>query len=319
MRQAAQTVVHSESNSRLRDYVVLCKPRISVMVILTVIVGGLLSGAAGHWMVLLNASIGVLLLAASGSAMNQYLERYTDFLMPRTAQRPLPGGRLSASEVVVFAAVTFGVGIAVMWMLCNLLVLSLGFATWVLYVWVYTPLKLRSVYNTMVGAIPGAMPILIGAAAGAEGVSATAWSFFAVLLIWQLPHFMSIAWLYRKDYAEGNMKMITVTDPSCFWAAVWAIGFSAMLLPVSVIPAWQVETWTGSIIMLIAGIALGGWYLLESIRFSRQVVTLPQQKRASKSDGRRDELATSAARRLLKVSLLYLPLYMFALVLSVLI
>ena len=316
MKSVSQT--QSITSSRVRDYVVLCKPRIAFMVVLTVMAGGLLSGAASELSVLLNAALGVVLIAASGCAMNQYLERYTDFLMVRTARRPLPGGRLSAAEVVIFAAITFGTGVAVMLMLCNWTITLLGIATWVLYVWVYTPLKIYTIYNTMVGAIPGALPILIGAAASDSGISFGAWSFFVVLLIWQFPHFMAIAWLYRRDYAEGGIKMITVTDPSGFWAGVWAVGFGSLLIPASVLPAFSVFNFWGQLATVVAGVGLGTWFLIASIRFARSVRTVSTH---SKGIARREHQSDDelAARRLLRVSLLHLPLYMLVLMIASLI
>ncbi len=311
MRPAIQT--KSVETSRLRDYVALCKPRIAVMVLFTVFVGGLLSGARSDLIGLANAALGVLLIASSGCALNQYLERYTDFLMFRTSKRPLPGGRLSATEVAVFGAVTFGVGIAIMWMLCNWWVAVLGFVTWFLYVWIYTPLKLHTVYNTMIGAIPGAMPILIGAAQSETGISPSAWSFFAVLLIWQFPHFMSIAWLYREDYADGKIQMITVVDPSGKWAGRWAVGFGLVLIPVGCLPALFVESRLGAVILLISAIALGIWFLMASMQFARVITS---RSWPSKSDQGSTPADVSISRKLLKVSLLYLPLYMLALLIA---
>jgi len=298
-----------KSQSRLRDYVVLCKPRISVMVLLTVFVGGLLSGLGAELMAIAHAAVGVLLIAASGCAANMYIERYTDFLMFRTSKRPLPSGRLSATEVALFAAITFGIGFGYMVANCHWLVAVLGLSTWILYVLVYTPMKRHSIFNTMVGAIPGAMPILIGAAAVNQGISVNAWLFFAVLLIWQFPHFMSIAWLYRKDYADGNLKMVTVTDPSGFWAGVWAIGFAVLLIPVSMMPALFLEGTLSFWLILISAILLGGWFLVASVRFANVI-----RKHQNGEDASRQ-----IARKLLRVSLMYLPLYMASLVIATLI
>ncbi len=304
MRILART--KSIEQSKIRDYIELCKPRIAMMVVLTVYVGGLLSGIGAEIWTLTAAAIGVLLVAASGCAMNQYLERYTDFMMPRTANRPLPGGRLSANETVIFGTITLALGLTMMFALCHWSVGTLGLVTWFLYVWVYTPLKGKTIYNTMVGAVPGAMPILIGAAAMENGINAATWWFFAVLCVWQFPHFMSIAWLYRKDYADGNLKMVTVTDPSGYWAGIWAIGFASALIPVSFMPAIFVENLVGRVLVVLAGIILGVWFLKASIRFATTV----------RVD--RGVTADVAARKLLRVSLMYLPLYMFALVVAVL-
>ena len=305
MRSFART--KTAEASKIRDYVELCKPRIAFMVVLTVYVGGLLSGIGADIWTLTSAAIGVLLVAASGCAMNQYLERYTDFMMPRTANRPLPGGRLSANETVTFGTITLAIGLTLMFALCNWQVGALGLLTWFLYVWVYTPLKGKTIYNTMIGAVPGAMPVIIGAAAMEGGISVSAWTFFAVLCIWQFPHFMSIAWLYRKDYADGNLKMVTVTDPTGYWAGVWAVGFGALLIPISLLPAIFVDGIPGRVLVVLAGLILGVWFLIASIRFAAILRTT------------HDITADRVARKLLRVSLMYLPLYMFALVLATLV
>ena len=153
-------------------YAELMKLRISTMVLFTFCVAGVLSAGMGlDWLNLFYATIGMLLIASSGNAMNMYLERYTDFLMPRTAGRPLPAKKLSATAVVVFATICFGVSVAILGFLVNWPTAICGIATWVLYVWIYTPLKTITPLNTEIGAIPGAMPILMGSLATTGTIS----------------------------------------------------------------------------------------------------------------------------------------------------
>jgi protoheme IX farnesyltransferase len=276
-----------------REYIELIKPRISAMVVLTVLVAGFLSYTSGSLGAIVCAAIGVALVAASGSAWNQYLERYSDFLMPRTAKRPLPRQSLTAGQVAVFGAVTFGVGMAWLLTLVNWTAGMLGLATWILYVWVYTPLKPRTWWNTAVGAVAGAMPILVGAAA-CGWISPLAWLFFGVLFLWQFPHFMAIAWLYRADYAMGGLKMVTVVDPTGRLA-----GWHAMVTAIALFPAtlatllWLPGIVAGAIYG-VAVVVLNAWYLVASVQFAR-------------------EPGESSARRLMRVSLVYLPLYMLVL------
>ena len=280
-----------------REFIELIKPRISIMVIMTVVVGGVLSFTPSSSLsALVFAAMGVALVAASGSAWNQYLERYTDFLMPRTADRPLPRRSLSAGQVATFGAITLGVGLVCLLMLSNWIAGLLGLATWILYVWVYTPLKVRTWWNTVVGAVPGAMPILIGAVA-CGNISPLAWVFFAVLFLWQFPHFMAIAWLYRRDYALGGLQMATVVDPSGRLAGWHAVPTAILLFPVSLSAALWLPERGAMIGYVLMALVLNIWYLAASVRFAR----------------RTDD---STARRLMLVSLLYLPLYMIGLVVA---
>ncbi len=278
------------------DFVELCKPRISVMILLTVVAGGFLASGNGvSFLSLINVAIGVFFIAASGSAWNQYLERYSDYLMPRTARRPLPGQRLTANQVTGFGAITLGAGITYLGAVVSVPAMLLGLTTWLMYVFVYTPLKLRTWWNTAVGAVAGALPVLIGAVGAGQQVNAAAWALFTILFLWQFPHFMAIAWLYRRDYANGGLKMVTVVDPTGRLAGQHAIIVAAILLVTSACFAMIYETAIArSIVLCICGIA-GIWYLHASIAFAYR-------------------LNDDSARRLLRVSLVYLPLVMLALV-----
>ena len=206
----------------LGDYLELTKPKISVLVLVTVAVAMFVgnAGLPSPWL-LLNALAGTALVAASASALNQRLERRTDALMERTATRPLPAGRLSERDALVFGIVTIVAGLAYLAVVVNWLTAILGALTWLLYVPLYTPLKRTTPLNTVVGAIAGALPTLMGwaavggsfsLAAGGGGLKAA--TLFLIVYLWQFPHFMAIAWIYRRQYAAAGLKMLTVVDPS---------------------------------------------------------------------------------------------------------
>ena len=280
----------------------LAKPRISVMVVFSVAVAGLVSlpmALEGTGWKLVHAMFGLLLVSASGCALNQYLERYVDWLMPRTEKRPLPANRLSSVQVAVFGAVTVGTGVAWLAALVNWQSALIAVATWVIYVWIYTPLKLKTWLNTYVGAIAGALPILIGSTAVCNGtISPGAWKLFLVLLIWQFPHFMAIAWLYRKDYRNADVLMATTVDDSGKLAGWHAVLFAIGLIPVTVWSMWSPEK-VGMVLLGIV-ILLGGWYFLASIRFFQNT-------------------NDTTARRLFRVSLWHLTAYLVLLSIATLV
>ena len=200
--------------SRARDYVSLAKPRLNAMAIFAV--------AAGWWVsahgweplgVMLATLFGATSLACGASALNQTAERDRDALMRRTQDRPLPAGRLTPAEGRAFGSVLVVAGLLALGVFTTPLATLLGLATVVTYVWVYTPLKTRSSLNTLVGTVPGALPPLIGAAGFDGTINHHAWFLFAVVLLWQLPHFLAIAWLYREDYARAGFVMLPNESP----------------------------------------------------------------------------------------------------------
>ncbi|MFT5301402.1 MAG: protoheme IX farnesyltransferase [Mariniblastus sp.] len=292
--------ITTEVPSRVQAYVALTKLRISVMVLLTFAVAAVLAANADPdvsigfgWM--FAALVGMLMIASSGNAMNMYLERYSDFLMPRTAGRPLPAQRLSANEVASFAAVTFGIGVAFLFAAVNWETAVCGIANWILYVFIYTPLKRTTPLNTEIGAVAGAMPIVMGSLAATATVGLVCWSFFGVLLLWQFPHFMAIAWIYRDQYAKGGLKMLTVTEPTGAAAGRKGIVTGVLLIAVSLMPIMALRTQAHGWIFAVIAIVLGLYYLRPAIAFN-----------ADRND--------VTARRLLRVSLLYLPAYMLLLI-----
>lgn len=300
MNQSAAAVrnLRSTARSRVRDYIELTKPRISVMVLFTVAAAGYAASTQPNWngWGILHGVIGTFLVAASGSALNQYLERWFDARMKRTSKRPLPARRLSAMESVTFATITVCSGLVYLFQTVGWVPCALGLTTWVLYVWIYTPLKRVSWLNTVVGAVAGALPILIGWTATTGEISILGWSMFGVLFLWQFPHFMAIAWMYRDDYADGGMKMLPVVDPSGKSAAIEAVVCALALIPVSLLPWFTLDEcpWWFVAITFIAG----GVYLAYSIVFL-------------------SDIGDRTARFLLRTSLLYLPIYFGTLMLSI--
>jgi protoheme IX farnesyltransferase len=293
---------NSSSSSRVNAYVELTKMRISVMVLITFAVAGVLAAHAsgvvmadaGFVGTLLVAMVGMLLIASSGNAMNMYIERYSDYLMPRTAGRPLPAQKLSATEVALFAAITFSVGTVVLFTLVNWQTGVCGVLNWVLYSFVYTPLKTKHWSNTEVGAVAGAMPVLMGSLAMTETVGLIGWAFFGVLFFWQFPHFMAIAWIYRDQYANAGARMLTVVEPTGRLAGLQAVTSAALLVPLSLFPAVMMKT--GPVYFAIA-LLLSVAQLLTSAGF----LWRPNDR---------------TARRLLRMSLVFLPVLFGLLCLS---
>jgi len=224
--------------ARFADYLELTKPRIAVLELVTVA----MAAFTARWMVpdlglLFWLLAGTTLTAAGASALNQWLEIEHDARMPRTADRPLPAGRISPRQALAFGIATTVLGVVLLAAMVNPLTAALGFATWFLYVCIYTPMKRTTPLNTVVGAVAGAIPVLMGWAAveGRFGLSAAA--LFMIVFLWQFPHFMAIAWIYRQDYARGGMQMATVVDPTGRRAAKQAFASALALIPISLLPA----------------------------------------------------------------------------------
>ena len=278
---------------RLADYVLLTKPRISLLVLLTVSAGFAL-GSADGWQPLLlaHALFGIALVATSSSAFNQWLERDSDALMQRTANRPLPSGRLSPAEVFLFGFVAGVCGIGWLAAFVNPTTAVLSAVTLVLYVGVYTPLKRRTSFGTAVGAIPGAMPPVLGWAAAGAPIDAGAFSLFAVLFLWQFPHFLAIAWIYREQYARAGLKMLPARGQTPRVTGLMAVGYAVVLVPLSLFPA--ACGLAGNNYLLVA-LVLSAAYLAAAVRFATYE-------------------ALRSARGLLWTSLVYLPTLLITLV-----
>ncbi|MCA9077329.1 MAG: heme o synthase [Planctomycetaceae bacterium] len=253
------------SVARAADFLELTKPRIAVMVLVTVAVGYTLGGQ-GTWQlaILLPTLIGVALVASGSSALNQYLERFTDAKMPRTADRPLPSGRLTPSDVLKFGVLCGVTGTVWLAVTVNLLTALLTLGTFVMYVGLYTPLKKRSSICTAVGAVPGALPPVLGWAAARGTLDAGAFALFAVLFLWQFPHFLAIAWMYREQYERAGLKMLPQSR-SPRVVSLMAVTYAIVLIPASLLPH---ATGLAGDWYAIAAMILGGAYLASTVHFT---------------------------------------------------
>jgi protoheme IX farnesyltransferase len=277
-------------SQRLADYVELTKPRIAVMVLVTVAAGYLMAaGLNAHLLPLLHTLIGTAFVAAAASAWNMWIERDTDARMNRTANRPLPSGRMHPIEAVVFGTALAVTGVNYLYhALPSPAAAAVAALTFVTYVAVYTPLKGQTEFNTHIGAVPGALPPLIGWCAATGTIGWDAVALFLVLLFWQLPHFMAIAWMYRQDYASAGHRMIPVDDPTGRKTSRSMILWCVVLVAASLLPLARGRTdW----VYLVGALALGAFFLRSTLRF-----------RADRTERQ--------ARRVLRVSILYLPAMM---------
>ncbi len=219
-------------------YVVLTKPDVTFLVVMTTVAGFYLgSTGAMNWALLLNTVVATMLVAGGTAALNQYIEREMDAVMRRTAARPLPTGVLQPRDVLIFGVVTIVAGAAWLAVAANLLACLVALATSLLYLGLYTPLKTRTPLSTAVGAIPGALPPLIGWAAARGSLGLGGWVLVAILFFWQFPHFMAIAWMYREDYARAGIRMLPVVDRSGDSTFRQIVCMSAILVWVSALPS----------------------------------------------------------------------------------
>jgi protoheme IX farnesyltransferase len=270
----------------VKDYIALTKPRITWLILMSTGVGYFF-GARGGWrfLTLLHTILGTGLIASGTAALNQWYERAADAKMKRTQARPLPSGRLSAPNALVFAILISVAGFAELFIAVNPLTGWLGLFTLLSYLFVYTPLKQRSPHSTTIGAIPGAMPPLIGYAAASGTLTWDAWILFAILFIWQFPHFYAIAWMYREDYERAGIRMLPVVEPDGESTARRILLYSLILIPISLVPKFLVMTGN---LYLIGALALGLLFLYAGVRVS--------------FDRTRQQ-----ARRVLLASVIYLP------------
>ena len=221
----------------MNDLLVLTKVRLNSLVVFTT-AGGYYMGATGPinpWL-MLNACVGTALVASGAAALNQIHERKIDGLMERTRNRPMVQGRLGLAQANAWAYGLSALGTIMLGIGANWLAAALAAATLILYVAIYTPLKTRSSLATVVGAVPGALPPMIGWAAARGSVEFVSWSLFLIMFLWQLPHFLAIAWMYREDYARASMPMLPVIDKDGAMTGRQAVAYAATLLPMSVLP-----------------------------------------------------------------------------------
>lgn len=275
----------------MKDYIALTKPRITWLILMSTGVGYFF-GLHSRWrgwaelITLANTILGTGLIASGTAALNQWYERESDRKMRRTERRPIPAGVLTARS-----ALWFGIGLAVLgfvdlavWV--NPLSGLLGLITVLSYLFIYTPLKQRTSLSTVVGALPGAMPPMIGYAAAAGHLNADAWSLFAILFLWQFPHFLAIAWMYRDDYERAGIRMLPVVEPDGESTSRQIVIYASTLIPVSLFPT--ILGMTGRV-YVIGALLLGGWFLYSGVRVALDRTIL-------------------RARAVLLTSVIYLPL-----------
>lgn len=291
--------------SLLVDYRELFKLRVTLMVTLTAwagfYLGSMRSGISSIQPGLLETLIGVTLVSAGAAALNQCIERRLDARMLRTANRPMATGRIGLAHGITIGLVVIAAGTIWLTRETNLITGGLTLLTAFLYVAVYTPLKRVTTLATFIGAFPGAMPPLLGWTAARGVIEWPAVALFAILFVWQFPHFMSIAWLYREDYERAGIRMLPVAQPDGWSTALEALTYAVLMIPVSLIPFWL--HMDGKIYAVVA-VALGLLYLAYTLRFTRIV------RARSAAESR------MFARDLLKVSVIYLPLLLTALMLN---
>jgi protoheme IX farnesyltransferase len=273
--------------NRLADYVELAKLRISVMVLITVAAGAILATVGPiDWIALCQTLLGVALVATGAGALNQVLERDSDALMHRTESRPLPAGRLHPLEVAVFGVLCGVLGAGYMALAGQKLAALAAAGTFVAYVFVYTPLKRKTTLNTLIGAIPGAMPPVIGWVSVRGAIDVQIVVVFLILFLWQVPHFLAIAWIYKRDYGRAGLRMLPVVDESGSVTGRQMISYCLALLSVSLLP---LSSGRAGLLYLAGAVLLGLLFLLSAVAFARRP-------------------GLDRARSVMRASLVYLPL-----------
>lgn len=274
----------------------LTKPRLSALSVITGMVGYAIAPAAFDWTVFLGLALGMSLAAGSAAALNQWMEHKRDALMERTCHRPIPAGEIKASTALGFGLVIGLLGLLTLQWLTNTLSMGLTLATLVSYLAVYTPSKSITPWCTAIGTIPGALPPMIGWAASEGSLGVAAWLLFLVMVAWQIPHFMAIAWTYREDYAKAELPMISVVDGTGRAAAVQSTVFTVLLIFSALgFVLFDVATWAFGAFSL----ALGCWMLWLCLKF----LILPDR--------------SFWAKKLFFFTLIYLPIAFALLVLDV--
>jgi protoheme IX farnesyltransferase len=280
----------------IRDYIELTKPRITWLILMSTGIGYFfgLPGGSTWWqflkdiplLSLLHTIAGTALIASGTAALNQWYEREADRKMRRTARRPLPLGKMPAENAFAFGAALSVAGFLELWLGVNALSGLIGAFTLASYLFLYTPMKQRTWWSTTVGAVPGAMPPMIGYAAAAGTLTRESWVLFAILFLWQFPHFYSIAWMYKEDYARAGIRMLPVVEPDCRSTARQIVLYGLALIPVSLVPGMLGMSGR---IYLVGALLLGLWFLYSGVRVAR-------------------ERSIARARYVLVTSVLYLPL-----------
>ncbi len=287
MKSNANAAVLTPVRARTADFITLAKPRLNLLVVGSALAGYAMGGGEISQVSQTVATIlGTALVAGGASAYNQLYERKTDALMQRTRLRPLPDGRLQTGEALVFATALSALGLATLAAGVNTLSAMVAFATLLSYVVIYTPLKPVTSFATVIGAIPGALPPVIGWTAARQDLGEGAWLLFGIVFLWQLPHFLAIAWMFREDYARAGFPMLPVLEPDGRSTGRQAMLYSAALVPLSLAPTLIGLTGRA---YFVGALALAAIFLTLTVKFAM-------------SRSRRD------ARRLFFGSIIYLPL-----------
>jgi protoheme IX farnesyltransferase len=271
--------------ARMADYLALTKPRLNTLVVASTMVGFYLGSRGALDLTLLaHTTVGAALVAGGSAGLNQIFERDTDRLMERTRLRPLPDGRLTHTEAVVFSYALAAIGLTQLTLAVNAVAALVALATFVVYLWIYTPMKLRTPAATLIGAVPGALPPLIGWAGARGALPLEAWTLFTIVFCWQIPHFFAIAWLYRDDYRRAGFPMLPVLERDGRRTGRQSVVFAALLVGAAASPYF-------------VGLA-GSMYLAAALALSLALVGLAVRFALDRSDTR--------ARHLFFGSLVYL-------------
>ena len=293
-----ETVKQSSSfkvASKIADYFALIKFNLSFMVVFSAVICFLLAPKVRvyNWTSIVLFFTGGILVTGSANAINQVMEKDTDSLMKRTAKRPVASGRMSVEEGWTFAACSGLIGTLLLWHF-NFLTAALSAFSLFMYAFIYTPLKKLNSISVLVGAIPGALPCLIGWAAGNDSLSAGGWALFAIQFFWQFPHFWAIAWIAHNDYAAAGFKLLPSVEGPTKYSAIQAIIYSLLLIPVGALPYWFGVSGMVSLFVVLAANLL---MVIQSVRLYR-------------------EMNTKSARRVMFSSYIYLPVVLLALLID---
>jgi protoheme IX farnesyltransferase len=275
----------------MRHYIALTKPRITWLILMSTGVGYFF-GHRRPWngwadaILLFHTLVGTGLIASGTAALNQWYEREADQLMRRTAARPIPSGKLTANRALWFGITLALAGFVELYFGVNPLTGLLGALTLAAYLFIYTPLKQRSHLSTVIGALPGAMPPLMGYAASYGALNSEAWTLFAILFVWQFPHFLAIAWMYREDYARAGIRMLPVVEPDGMSTGRQIVLYASTLIPISLFP---VLLGMSGKIYLVGSLLLGIWFLYTGVRVAF-------------------DRTNARARNVLLASVIYLPM-----------
>jgi protoheme IX farnesyltransferase len=278
---------------KVRDYMALIKFSLSFMVVFAAVISYLLAPnvVAYDWVMIGWLFVGGMLITGSANAVNQVVEKDTDALMKRTAKRPIPSGRMSVTEGWAFAIITVVAGFVILYYFFNPRSAFVALVSWFIYAFMYTPLKKVSAIAVLVGAVPGALPCLIGWAAGQDDLSLGGWLLFGIQFFWQFPHFWAIAWISHNDYSRAGFKLMPSTEGPGKYSAIQSIIYSLVLIPVGVLPFMTGMSGIVSFYIILVANVLMTW---QSVRLYR-------------------EMELKAARRVMFSSYIYLPVVLLAL------